>query len=175
MAIITRDEVKEILQITTTNYDSLIETLIPLAEGTFLKIRGREFFELKEVSITTGSPIIKSIDAIDYREIRLQDRIKTLPESATDMDGTVIVLDNDNLEITLDSNATATDSDVDMIVYPRGSKYAAAKIVGYMLSKQNATGLQSEKIGTYSYAKFDNATGIPMDIVNLIERYQSTH
>ena len=45
MAIVTRDEVKKFLQITTSTYDDLIDAFIPQAEADFLLIRGIPFDE----------------------------------------------------------------------------------------------------------------------------------
>lgn len=168
MAIITTATVKTLLQISGSTYDSLIATLIPIAESMFLKIRGIEFFQI-EGDITSGSANIENLSVTDMDKLRLGDRVYN-----SNIDGKITVIDlDDSWIVTLDTNATGSEDNAEMIVYPRGYEYPLSKIIEYMMNKDSGTGYRSENIGNYSYTKFGKGTGIPLDIANMIERYQS--
>lgn len=179
MAIITLAETKEILQITVSTFDTLITTLIPQAEGLFLIVRGIPFFEI-EADITNSDATIDNILNSDLAKVQKNDFLEAtgIPESTYVLevnnvnDNRVNITEN---TIEMSANATATTEDILITIYPANSKYAAAKIIGYMLSKTNASGTISETVGTYSYTKFDNKSGLPSDIAALIKQYQSVH
>lgn len=177
MAIITLAETKEILQITVSTFDTLISTLITQAEGLFLIVRGIPFFEI-EADITSGDATIDNILNSDLAKVEGNDFLEAsgIPASTYVLevnnvnDNRVNITEN-NIEMSED--ATATTENLLITIYPANSKYGAAKIIGYMLSKTNATGAISETVGTYSYTKFDSKSGLPKDITALITQYQS--
>jgi hypothetical protein len=174
MAIITLAEVKAILQITDNTYDTLINTLIPIAERSYVKVRGIDFF-ITEVELTTGSPIMEIFYKIDLKRIKKQDRIETRDDNGVGIRGLVTYIDFDNYEITLDSNSTVTNTEAEVITYPGNSDYIMSKIISWMIATDNATGFKSETFGTYNYTKFDPKSGLPMDIAGLIQEYQTGH
>jgi hypothetical protein len=177
MAIITRDEVKEILQITGTDQDTLIDTLIPQAEGMFLIVRGIPFFEI-EADITTGDATITEVLDNDILKVDVNSFLEAsgIPEGTyvTEVNSwkknRVSIIEN---TIEMSANASATTENLLITIYPPNSKYASAKIIGYMLEKTSASGMKSENIGNYSYDKIDSKSGLPKDITALIQQYQS--
>lgn len=179
MAIITRDEAKTILQITDSSKDSLIDVFIPQAEGMFLIVRGIPFFEI-EADIETGSNTILNMLDRDLRNVEQNDYLQAdgIPESTyvTDVrswkEGRVNITEN---SIIMSSTALVTTEDLLIRIYPQNSKYASAKIIGFMLEKTSGSGMKSEDIGNYEYEKFDTKTGLPADITGLIQKYQSVH
>lgn len=179
MAIITLTEVKVILQITVSTLDTLINTLIPDAEGLFLIVRGTPFFEI-EADIESGSDEITNILNADLENVSDRDYLEatgiTASSYVTKVDslksGRVSITEN---KITMSANATATTNDLLIKIYPQNSKNAAARIIGYLLSTKNLDGLSNESIGTYNKTKFDKRSGLPADIAGQIKQYQSTH
>jgi hypothetical protein len=65
------------------------------------------------------------------------------------------------------------DSNDDPIVdYPENSEVVASQMIGYQLANLSP-GMQSEKIGSYSYTRDEKIIdGYPKSIVNRIERFQ---
>ena len=109
--IVTREQVKLILQIAGDEQDALIDTLIPLVEE-------------------------------DYEEIR-------------------------NLPFEVD--------DYGDILFPKGAELTAALMVGYHLqAARNASGMESESLGDYSYSRGQMAADYPHTIVGRIRRYVGT-
>jgi hypothetical protein len=170
MAIVTTAKVKEILQISGSDYDSLIGTLIPIAESQYVMVRGIDFFVM-EGNLTTSSGIVELVNTNDMCHIKKNGRIESREDSGTKIRGTVTYLDFDDYEVTLDDVSTVTEDEVELIIYPGNVDYVISKIVGWMLAKDNATGIQAETWGTYNYTKFDSATGMPMDIAKMITQY----
>ncbi len=164
MSIVTREEVKTYLQINNIDSDNLIDMLIPQAEGLFLQVRGVDFFTFCG-DITTASDEITNIDSYTYikKGCIIEDLNEGLRES-------VVYIDTDKVKIS--NSATYSAEDRELTIYPLGSQLVASKIVGYFLSKTSATGLKQESIGTYDYTKFDNKTGLPIDIITMIEQFQ---
>ena len=179
MAIITQAEAKAILQITVSTYDTLIDTLIPDAEGLFLIVRGIPFFEI-EGNILTGSNTILEVTDQDQDKVCDRDYLEGTGVEAsayvTKVDywktGRVSITEN---TITMSAVATATTEDLLIKIYPANSKNASARIIGYLLSTKNLDGLINESIGTYNKTKFDKISGLPADIAGQIKQYQSIH
>lgn len=65
------------------------------------------------------------------------------------------------------------DEETEDIVYPEGSAYTAALMVGYALNSQRvSSGLQSESLGDYSYTRADSAgDSYPEAITGRIRRF----
>jgi len=166
MAIVTRDEVKLYLQISTTTFDSLIDALIPQAEGLFLQVRGIDFFTFTG-DITNTSNEITDIDEFTY--VKAGKIIEDLKGGLREL---ITLVEEEDDKITIENAATYSSDDAELTIYPYGSQLVASKIVGYFLSKSSANGLKQESIGTYDYTKFDNKTGLPTDIVAMIEQFQ---
>lgn len=174
MPIITLAEVKEILQITDNTYDTLITTLIPIAENSFLDVRGIDFF-ISEVDLTNGSDVIEILNTNDLIRFKKQDRMETRADDGSNLRGRIVYIDFDNAQMTLDSSSSVTESQAEIKVYPGNSDYAMSKIIAWMISSDNATGLKAETFGNYNYTKFDPVSGMPLDIANLIKSYQTGH
>ena len=170
MAIVTLDEVKTYLQITDTGQDNLINELIPQAEGLYLQVRGIDFFTFTG-DITDTSAEITNIADEDFTYLKTNKIVDYDNESFRSR---IITVDEDNNKIVCADDATLTAADSEIIIYPYGAQLTASKIIGYFLSKSSASGYQSENIGNYSYTKYDNNTGLPLDIVNMIEKYQGS-
>jgi len=172
MAIITLAEVKAILQITATTYDTLIGILIPIAEAKYLEIRNIPFFTF-EATITSGSGIIDLYTPDDFKKINIQDKIETRDDSGVKLRGLATYLDTDDVAVTVNANSTTTESEAELVVYPGSADYTLSKMIDYYMNRDNASGYKSETFGTYNYTKFDIKNELPRDITGLIDSYQS--
>lgn len=170
MSVVTRDEVKTYLQITVATYDTLIDELIPQAEGLFLQKRGIPFFTFIGTT-TAASAIINEIeDDNDFEYIK---KIKIIENETLGIREKITLVEQDDEQITVENVIASTNEDVTFTIYPYGAQLATAKIIGYLMNKDSGNGYKSESIGNYRYDKFDSYTGLPVDIVSNIERYQT--
>jgi hypothetical protein len=177
MAIVTLAEVKTYLQISDTSQDTLIDALIPQVEQMFLKIRGIPFFTMIGDTTDTSADIEDVHRSDNDSSFPIKEELyygQIIEDKETGYRATVDSINEDDSEITVDTNASATSEAVTFTIYPVASQLASSKIVGYFLSTSSGDGLKSESIGTYSYAKQDLKSGLPMDITMLIEEYQHT-
>lgn len=179
--IITLAQVKTLLQISGSTYDSLISALIPEAEAKYLQIRGIPFTRIKG-DITASDSTVSNITLYqsnyyqtfyDTNNAVFIDHMEYLYSAAQSIDSYVTDVDADNNTVELYDASSTTATDVLFTVYPQGAKMAAAKIIGYMMNKNSQNGMMSESIGSYSYSKGadSNAYGIPNDIVQSIKRF----
>jgi hypothetical protein len=165
MAILTTEKVKEFLQITSTTYDTLINALIVEAESLYLLERNLPFYKITG-NTTTGNFTIESIS-----NLKAVSRMDLL--SSTSQTGIITAIDTDNGYVTLDTAATATTEEENFIVYPKGYRYIASKIIGWLMSKQTMSGVKSESFRSYSYENDDMSvlSGLPQTIANNITTF----
>ena len=169
--IVTRDEVKTFLQITGISKDALIDALIIEAESLFLQKREIDFFSFTGNTESLSDIITNIDDDNDFIYIKTG---KIIESTLYGIRERITSFDSDNLEIQVENNITASNDDIEFVIYPYGSQIIAARIVGYLMSKDSLNGLQSESIGNYSYTKFDNSTGLPLDLIKNIQVYQTS-
>ena len=167
--IVSLEEVKTNLQITTTEYDTIITNLIPQVDAIMLRIRGIEYFTLEADGTNS------TLSNITYSQVETARRRQML-ESTYD-DGTllrsVIKYINKKTNVIELETAIATPFTKTIItVYPLGSQFIASKLVAFYMYKQD-NNLTNENIGSYSYTKEETRDGIPISIYNSIEKYQS--
>lgn len=174
MAMTTLAEVKAILQITVTTYDTLITTLLPIAQAKYLEVRGINFFEFN-ANIAVSSPSIQITDENDLTLMNIKDKVETSYDDGIKMRGRVLrkVVVAGITYVVLDANATATVIDQPFIIYPGSADYVIAKMIDYFMNKDNGNGYKSETFGSYNYTKFDVKSGLPTDITDFINSYQS--
>lgn len=182
--IITLLQVKDILGITGTAKDTLINTLIPEAEAKYLQIRNFPFMQIQG-NITSGDKTVSNIrlypitslsGIVERSTVSFLNRMEYVYNSSYGIDNLITDIDVLNNTLEIDRNSTQTASDVIFTVYPQGSKLVSAKIVQYLMQKNSMNGLQSETVGSYSYSKGQasgNPFGVPDDIVKSIKRYMS--
>lgn len=175
MAIITLAEYKTYTSLydSSTQSDAEIEAIIPMVEEDYIKIQGKEFSTItgdttntsaviEEVSDTTWLKIAQLVDGVDG-SIR----------------GKVTVINEDDSEVTLDANATATAEAEEMTVYPIGSNYIAAKMIKYTFDSNAVDNtISAESLEKHSVTWRDTDTsqllcGYPLSIVGNIKRFMS--
>jgi hypothetical protein len=187
--IITLAQVKSLLNISGTAKDTLISALIPEAEAKYLQIRNIPFMQI-QADITSGDTtvsnlklypcdVLNSLSSVLYDNNTVAafiDRTDYFYNSAQSIDNYVTEIDVENNTIELDTAPSATATDIIFTVYPKGSKFIAAKLIQYFMQSNSMNGLQSESVGSYSYSRGGsqgggNPFGVPDDIYKSIKRY----
>jgi hypothetical protein len=187
--IITLAQVKSLLNISGTAKDTLISALIPEAEAKYLQIRNIPFMQI-QADITSGDAtvsnlklypcdVLNSLSSVLYDNNTVAafiDRTDYFYNSAQSIDNYVTEIDVENNTIELDTAPSATATDIIFTVYPKGSKFVAAKLIQYFMQSNSMSGLQSESVGSYSWSRGGsqgggNPFGIPDDIYKSIKRF----
>ena len=187
--IVTLAQVKSLLNISGTAKDTLISALIPEAEAKYLQIRNIPFMQI-QADITSGDAtvsnlklypcdVLNSLSSVLYDNNTVAafiDRTDYFYNSAQSIDNYVTEIDVENNTIELDTAPSATATDIIFSVYPKGSKFVAAKLIQYFMQSNSMNGLQSESVGSYSYSRGGsqgggNPFGVPDDIYKSIKRY----
>jgi hypothetical protein len=187
--IITLAQVKSLLNISGTAKDTLISALIPEAEAKYLQIRNIPFMQI-QADITSGDTtvsnlklypcdVLNSLSSVLYDNNTVAafiDRTDYFYNSAQSIDNYVTEIDVENNTIELDTAPSATATDIIFTVYPKGSKFVAAKLIQYFMQSNSMSGLQSESVGSYSWSRGGsqgggNPFGIPDDIYKSIKRF----
>jgi hypothetical protein len=187
--IITLAQVKSLLNISGTAKDTLISALIPEAEAKYLQIRNIPFMQI-QADITSGDAtvsnlklypcdVLNSLSSVLYDNNTVAafiDRTDYFYNSTNSIDNYVTEIDVENNTIELDTAPSATATDIIFTVYPKGSKFIAAKLIQYFMQSNSMNGLQSESVGSYSYSRGGsqgggNPFGVPDDIYKSIKRY----
>jgi len=175
MALLTLAEVKEFLGITSTGYDSLITTYIPIIEEdicTYLD----NWFQDKAIYVESGSGLA-FVDGTS-RDYITDDQSKFSTVGFTS--GMDIAVDGGSnyglysissgpttaqLNIGTTANKTFVDQDQDLSYHSVGSirisrvdwpvalKPIASKMVWYQVDNKKPSGMLSERIDDYSYSK----------------------
>lgn len=183
--IITLTQAKSLLQISGTSKDTLITALIPEAEAKYLQIRNWPFMQI-QADIIADDCTLSNILLYPYYQEKTEyygteeystaahlERMEYLYNSAYSIDNYITEIDKIYNTVELDTAPDTTAAGVIFTVYPVGSKFTAAKIIGYLMQKTSMNGLKSENVGSYSWSKgeISNPFGIPDDIFKSIKRY----
>jgi len=183
MSIITRDECKTLLRISsgTTGYDELIDTLIPYVQDDISEICNNEFF-LRDVYVCgTGIAFTTStgggdkitdassgfLDA-DHPFVAAQD---VVVYGSKHNDGFYELASVSSGTLTLSSSgeviAEAADEYIKIaqVKWPKGIKPTAAKMVWYHIENAKSGRPKSESIDDYSVTHEDIVSGYPASIV----------
>lgn len=158
--IMTKKQVKELLQITEVIYDNQIDTFLPVVSEFLVGSKGylNNTFLVEGVADTTDQSIVLTNSTINNLEYGAVVKIAGVPSDA-------VVVDCDT-DITLDQPATATSEGEDIAVrnFPYGYKDIVANMVWYKIGVQTqanevSDGVKSEKIEDYSIT-FDDSWSI---------------
>jgi hypothetical protein len=185
MAIITTAEVKTILQISGSDYDTYIAQMIPIMQeyitdycnDVFLNknlyIDGPTFsFTSRTVSdsdsgfVTAG--FVSGMD-IYIEGSDSNDGLYSLNTAAAASMTTTSTAPVSKLFVTEDAGAYLT---IYHVQYPQALKMACANMIGYQMSKQNLENVSSEKIGDYSVSYADVTGEYPNNILQTLKHYK---
>jgi hypothetical protein len=164
--IITIDEYKISPYYKPTQTEATIVELIPSIEEEYLAIRNIPFLRITG-DLVSGSKVISDIS--NFSDLQIRQMV-----SGTNIRGYITAINESNDDILVDKNATATEADATLTIYPIGAKLVAARMINYIMENAGDTGMKSEQIGDYQYERFDSdkmINGYPKTIVGSISRY----
>ena len=160
MAIITQAEVKTLLQISVTTYDTLISTLIPIVQDKINNYCGNSFVKTDiyvaadTMAFVSGTPatitdsdsgfvtggFTNSID-ISVVGSKQNDGVYAVD---TTVAGTLTLATGE----TLVTEAAGNDIVITRVIFPKGIKTDVADYIGYLMITSH--GVSSESLGDYS-------------------------
>lgn len=180
--IITLTEVKELLQITTTSTDSLIETLIPIVVVDAHEYT-KNYFENYDVQVSSSTiafgsdEITADYDFDDYgfdddQWIRVKGSYRNNGiYKISSVSSSTITIDTDD---SIDSITTEDLDDyvtITKIEYPKALKLIIAKMINHHLN-DNKDDIKSESISRYSVTYQDSINGYPKSIISGLNRWR---
>ncbi len=200
MKIITLDKTKELLGITNTSNDELIERYITIIDAKVKLMTHNQYNMQIYGDITTGSETIPiygltnetgginnnySLDTIiEYIEVGSLIAGDNIPDETYINE----VYMEDTITPTIDLSAVATGTDTNIILtigINIGLQPIIAKGIQWLIEQENTTlpemGWTSQRIGSVSIvrgvaqAEIDGRYGMPVWFVNAFPRYMSGH
>jgi len=164
MAIVTSDQVKTILQITGTDFDTAIGALIPLVQKFILDYTKNEFRVPRKYITSTEFVFTHNDSAADtitdpdenFIDAGLTDGCHVIVSGSLDNDGVYKVATVVAGTLTLDASEVLTSESSDEYVriqrvsFPDSLQLIAAKLIGFNLERGQTRGIKSEHIGSYS-------------------------
>jgi hypothetical protein len=201
MALITRDEVKYLLNLTDTTYDTRIDTLIPYVQDDVCQYLNTFFQDgyvhresgsalvITRATTTTGTAAPDTIT--DNDSLFLQKGFLSNMDVAveggysnvgvhhvvTAAAGT-LTLSSTGAVITQNPNSTSDNNYIGSIIvsrvnWPRALKRYAAQMIWHNIQKNKPSGAQSESIDDYSitYAPLENG-GYPEEVLSGLRKWR---
>lgn len=158
--VINRDNVKTILQISVSTYDTLIDFYLPIVTEDIDIITNYNWVAEYSATLTNGSAVISEINITEVTKGWLVSTDQYTQSVVTDFD-------IDASTITVSDNATADLEDATVLIneFPKAKWPAAAQMIGFQIAKNNGIdstnkgNIQSRSMGPLSvtYAELDNA------------------
>ncbi len=157
--ILTLTEYKTYPCYNATQDDAVITVLLEDIEADIKFIQNKDFYTTTATTTDTTA-VLSDID--NYTGFKVNDYLYS-----TNLTGKII--DIDSGEITLDTSATATATDVKFKLYPAGYKRIAAYMINYQI--ENFSGITSESIAQHSTDYGDMILGYPASVIKGIKRF----
>ena len=160
--LITRDQVKTYLQVSDTSLDTLIDTYLEAAEQAAQHYTNNSWDIETGGETTNASATIEGIDSSIMKYLSVGNLVKI---EAQGIERAVItVVDKINNSITIDTAATATDTEAELVIntFPTAYKPTLARMINHNIKSTKSTAspgeLRQESIGTYSYQLGDGGS-----------------
>lgn len=183
--IITRTEVKSLLQITDTDWDTFIDMNIPIIEQVICDYCNNDFidkrydwFSSNEIAFVNSSNSI-IFTGIGDKNLVSGDSIRIYRSKRNNQSFTIDTVNSDSL--VLNDIDTVKEETADNVVYlirldyPKPLKLIASKMINTLISELDNTktpGAKSEKIDDYSITYEDNYQGFPLSIMKQLNNYR---
>lgn len=193
--IITLAQLKTLLQITSSTYDTLINALIPIVEEQICEYCNNDFIDEYEslngilpvvyfystefYFATTDNSLNNTTDDLTTLDFKAGDTIRVY--NSIQNEGILTIKSIAAHKIIFESvNTVNNESAGNCIViarvkFPKTLQLTASQMIGYNLKKQTA-GLISESIDDYSYTKDkDFINGYPKSIMDGLNDFRSLY
>lgn len=161
MSIITSAEVKSLLQITVSTYDTLIATLIPMAQDRIVEYCQNSFLdsgialESDGIAFVSGSPATITDSNSGFSDAGFESGHDCLVQGSTSNDGIYAIQTVADGTLTLvTAEVLTTEAVGDVILtrvrWPKGIKLDAAQLVNYYLHREGKLVKREDLPGGYS-------------------------
>lgn len=183
--IATLAEIKALLGITDTTYDTRITALIPMVEIDLLEECNNTFTNwsisfggLCTITTAGGSYRINCADGkMDEADFATGDWIWLSGSTRNDEYYSIKSIDADYIEVNEALTAQADESSMSLMLIniPAAIKIYFAKMVAWQLYHVKDDGLQSESIGNYSYSRSAMASdaGYPSTLLGGLSKWKN--
>ena len=191
MALITKDGVKGLLQISVSTYDSLIEFLVPVVRDFVIyDILQNKFknpyvyLQASTISFATSTKKISDSESgfLDadfhaYDNIIVEGSLRndgiyeviTAAAASLTLDFTNDIIDFESTENALTDEDAGESVRVTKIDYPRGLKIPVSQLFSYLLNKDALKGISSEGTGSYSVSYLND---LPKALLGEFAKYK---
>lgn len=159
--IIDRETVKQLLQITGTTQDALIDIYLPIVSEDVELICNQSFVCEYKGTLTSGSTIITDINLSRVSKGWLVSTSQYVQELVTDAD-----LNANTLTITETAPATEEGATVLINVFPVAKRVVASQMIAFQINKNSGitsvdkVGLKSKSIGQVSVSFSDEDSSL---------------
>lgn len=181
--IISRDNVKHLLQITDDSKNATIDLLLPLVENDVIEYTNNRFWDEKIWLISNTIGFVSSASMTITDSLNDLMEVGFVAAQTIDVYGT---LHNDGIylissvttgTITLDSSASLTTETagttfyIRNVVYPKALSLTVAEMINFKLQKVTP-GAKSESIDDYSITFDTMSGGYPQSIATSLNRWK---
>lgn len=188
MALITKEEVKALLQITVSTYDTLIDRLYPIIRNyiiydllqnkfkdplVWVESSALSFIQSDgSINDALGSFIFmrfSNYDDIIVEGSLLNDGLYTIAADGLSAGKLTLDFSNEPPETLHDEPVGLKIITVTKVRFPIGLKIPVSELYGHILSKQSGSNVNSESTGSYSVTYFND---VPKSILSKFDKYK---
>jgi len=186
--IITAAEVKSLLQISGSAYDSFIDAMIPVVQDFVIQYTNNYFEILTDsvyrdtntLSFVTGSPAKINDSQNKFVDMGFVAGIHIRVNGSKFNDGIYKVDSVSARTLTLSSDDSLTNESEDsevvikitVVQFPKGIQLPVAQLIGYNFEKRNMKGVQSERLGDHSIS-YQSGGGYPKSLLEGLNQYRN--
>jgi len=182
--LVATSNVKLYTGITTTDYDYLIETLVPVIQADIVHYCNNSFIN-STMYCHTDLITFSSTGSIATNDTSCELTDYWMSGSVLSVSGSIFNDNyfsvstaassyiNTNESIVTESSATGKDIIITRVEYPRDLPMIASRMIKYNISSQDDNNVASESLGDYSVSYVDiGANSYPSNIVKGLDKYR---
>lgn len=189
MAVITLEEIKNIMNITNNTYDGQIQYLIPFVQDDIIDYCNNlfrdkdtsyeaftiEFNDLDPPTITDTQGLFLQYGFLDGMDIAVEGSYRN--------NGVFTISSASSATLTLNVSEELIDEGttdyyggnyirISRVHWPRALKLIAAKMIWFHISKSKSFDIKSKSLGPSSVTYAENEGGYPKQIMNSLKKYR---
>lgn len=188
--LVATSNVKLYTGITSTEFDTLIETMNPIVLDDITNycknsfVHSTMYFLDDQVSFSTSTgrnSILSGDTSVDYTDfimagnvIKVTDTIQNNEYFSVEEVASTYIITHES--INTESSSTGKIPVIFRVEYPNDIPFVASKMIKYLIDEQNRSGFNSESLGDYSYTLGDLAPAggnmYPTNILGGLTKYR---
>lgn len=184
MAIVTSTEVKTLLQISGSTYDTLIETLIPIIQDEIVQYCNNPFhstniyYSASTIAFVDSDPDTMTDSDSGFVDAGFTDNIDLHIEGSEDNDSIVhvdtvvagtLTLASGEYLIAESAGETIT---LTRVIWPKALKMIACEMINQRMSKQRLSGVKSESLADHSITFGESGGGYSQNIYKQLNKFR---